>query len=82
MKKILYIPIKYESERVPGKNFKLLAGKPLYSYIFDTIIESEFFDDVFIDFDSKMARSNVELPKEFNYYFRPERLLGNDISSN
>ena len=30
------VPIKHNSQRVPGKNFRLMNGKPLYQYIIDT----------------------------------------------
>ena len=35
IKTIAIIPIKKNSQRVPGKNFKKINGKPLYKYLLD-----------------------------------------------
>lgn len=48
-----FIPIKSNSERVKGKNFRVLNGKKLYEYIIEHAIEADVFDDVFIDTNSE-----------------------------
>ena len=53
MKTACFIPIKSNSERVPGKNFRLLNGKKLYEYICEHIKEADVFDDIFIDTNSE-----------------------------
>lgn len=53
MKTACFIPIKANSERIPGKNFKLLNGKKLYQYISEHVREAGVFDDVYIDTDSQ-----------------------------
>ena len=52
MKTACFIPIKAHSERVKGKNLRLLNGKPLYRYICEHVREADVFDDVYIDTDS------------------------------
>ncbi len=52
MKTACFIPIKANSERVPGKNFRMLNGKKLYEYIIEHSKEAEVFDDIFIDTNS------------------------------
>jgi N-acylneuraminate cytidylyltransferase len=52
MKTACFIPIKENSERIPGKNFKQLNGKKLYEYIIDHTLKAECFDDIFIDTNS------------------------------
>ena len=47
-----FIPIKSNSERVPGKNFRALNGKKLYEYIIEHSLETDAFDDIFIDTNS------------------------------
>lgn len=47
-----FIPIKSNSERVPGKNFRVLNGKKLYEYIIEHSISADVFDDIFIDTNS------------------------------
>ena len=53
MKTACFIPIKANSERVPGKNLRLLNGKKLYEYICEHVKQAEVFDDVFIDTNSE-----------------------------
>lgn len=37
MKIVSFIPIKLNNQRLPGKNLMMLEGRPLCSYIFDTV---------------------------------------------
>lgn len=52
MKTACFIPIKAISERVPGKNFRLLNGRKLYEYIIEHAIQADCFDDIYIDTNS------------------------------
>lgn len=52
MKTACFIPIKENSERVPGKNMRELNGKRLYQYICEHVKEADVFDDIFIDTNS------------------------------
>lgn len=52
MKTACFIPIKAYSERVPGKNFRVLNGKKLYEHIIEHVLEADVFDDVFVDTNS------------------------------
>ena len=52
MKVACFIPIKANSERVPGKNFRILNGKRLYEYVCEATKASNVFDDVYIDTNS------------------------------
>lgn len=52
MKTACFIPIKMNSERVPGKNLRVLNGKKLYEYICEHVKEANVFDDVYIDTNS------------------------------
>ena len=49
MRTACFIPIKANSERVKGKNLRVLNGQPLYHYICEHVKEADVFDDVFID---------------------------------
>lgn len=53
MKTACFIPIKSNSERVPGKNFRLLNGKKLYEYICEHVLQAAVFDDIFVDTNSE-----------------------------
>lgn len=48
MKVALFIPIKLNNERLPGKNLKMLNGKPLCTYIFDTIKDIDEIDNKYV----------------------------------
>jgi len=79
MKVCIYIPIKTNNTRLPGKTFKLLAGKPLYSYLFNTI--KKLGIPVYI---SSSDDSIQKISKEwgFNFLKQPEELNANTITGN
>ena len=45
--------MKANSERIKGKNFKQLAGKPLFSWILDALLSDANIDQVVINTDAK-----------------------------
>lgn len=49
MKIAAFIPIKAHSERIPGKNFRDLGGKPLFHHIVDNALKAGCFDDIYLD---------------------------------
>lgn len=53
MKIACFIPIKENSERVPGKNLRLVNGKKLYEYVCEHVNAADIFDDIYIDTNSK-----------------------------
>lgn len=52
MKSACFIPIKENSERVKGKNFRSLNGKKLYKYLCEHVKMAEVFDDIYVDTNS------------------------------
>lgn len=50
---VAFVPMRHESERVPGKNYRDLAGKPLYCHIVETLLACREIDEVVIDTDSR-----------------------------
>lgn len=83
MRSACFIPIKENSERVPGKNFRVLNGKKLYEYICEHVKEANVFDDIYIDTNS---REIAEYAKKMGFGVierRPELALnsanGNDL---
>lgn len=49
---IALVPMRHHSERVPGKNYRLLAGKPLFHHILDTLLLVPEIQQVVVDTDS------------------------------
>jgi len=78
-----FIPIKEHSERVPGKNFRLLEGKPLFMWIIDALLSSNGIDEIVIDTDStapellELVRNERITIKERNF-----ELCGDGVSMN
>lgn len=52
MKSACFIPIKAYSERIQGKNFRILNEKKLYEHIIDNVLKADCFDEVYVDTDS------------------------------
>lgn len=81
MKTACFIPIKSNSERVKGKNFRLLNGKELYKYICEHVKEANVFDDVFVDTNSDEIREYA-LNQGFNVIERKAELARNTANGN
>jgi len=47
------LPIKLNSERVPNKNFNIIAGKPLFAWMLETLCSIEIIEKVIINTDAK-----------------------------
>lgn len=58
MNHVAFVPIKNRSTRVKGKNFRLVRGKPLYHYIFETLKETHF-DAIYVDTDSEVVADDA-----------------------
>jgi CMP-N-acetylneuraminic acid synthetase len=77
------VPMRHHSQRVPGKNYRLLAGKPLYQHIIGTLLAVPEVNDILVDTDSP---SIIEgLRKDFpqvQVIERPEHLRGDTVPMN
>jgi CMP-N-acetylneuraminic acid synthetase len=49
---IALVPMRHHSQRVPGKNYRPLAGKPLYQHIIESLLAVPQIDGVLVDTDS------------------------------
>jgi CMP-N,N'-diacetyllegionaminic acid synthase len=72
------IPARAGSKGIPGKNIRMLAGKPLIVHTIETALESESLTDVIVSTDSEeiaeIARAaDVEIP-----FIRPRELAQDD----
>ena len=52
MKLAALVPMRHHSQRVPGKNYRLLAGKPLFHHIIETLLAVQVIDEIVVDTDS------------------------------
>ena len=81
MKSACFIPIKSNSERVPGKNFRELNGKRLYQYICEHVQEADVFDDIYVDTNSEEVKEYAS-KKGFVIIERKEELAKSTANGN
>lgn len=77
------IPMRHESERVQGKNYRLFAGRPLYHYIIDTLIKCPLISEIMIDTDSPviMEDAKANFPS-VHLIKRPQHLCAGETPMN
>lgn len=56
---VAVIPAKSMSNRIRGKNFRDMAGKPLYRRAVDTCLESSAFETVYVSSDENLSDTGV-----------------------
>ena len=82
-KVVALVPMKARSERVPGKNLRLFAGRPLFHHILRTLEDTYAVDEVIVDTDSEqIAAEAAELFAKVRVVERPEELRGDLMSMN
>ena len=77
MKIVALVPMRHDSERVVGKNFRPFAGKPLFHWILETLTSCPEIAQVVVNTDSAPVREGIA--KAFpmvRVLERPERLRG------
>jgi CMP-N-acetylneuraminic acid synthetase len=80
---VALVPMRHHSQRVPGKNYRPLAGKPLYQHIIRTLLSVPEINTVVVDTDSEPVMDGLR------QYFpqvmilpRPENLKADTIAMN
>lgn len=80
MSLIAVVPMKGHSERVPGKNLRVIAGRPLFHWIVGTLQAAEAVDDVLVDTDSDEIEAAVKQSfPDVEVHRRPEHLHGDTV---
>ncbi len=59
MKIAAFVPMRHHSVRVPMKNYRLLAGKPLYRHIIETLLLVPEISVVAVDTDSPVVMEGL-----------------------
>lgn len=57
---VALVPMRHHSVRVPGKNYRSLAGKPLFHHILDTLMACKEIDKIVVDTDSPVIMQSLE----------------------
>ncbi len=83
MKIVALVPMRHHSQRVPGKNYRILAGKPLFHHIIETLLAVPAIDQIVVDTDSS------EVIEGLKHHFptvqiinRPESLRADNVPMN
>jgi len=83
MKLIALVPMRHNSQRVQGKNYRLLADKPLYQHIIETLLAVPEINEIVVDTDSDPVMNGLrESFPQVKVINRPEYLRADDIPMN
>jgi len=77
------VPMRHHSERVPQKNYRPLAGKPLYQHILHTLQDCPMITTIMVDTDSPVIKAGVQADfPEIVVVERPQHLRAGEIPMN
>ena len=77
------VPMRHHSQRVPGKNYRLMAGKPLFQHIIETLLAVPEIDGIAVDTDSKPVMNGLrQYFPQVTVIDRPESLRADDVPMN
>ena len=84
---VALLPMKANSSRVPGKNFREIAGKPLARWILDTLVRIELIDKIVINTDAIEELAKIGIHDGAHngrviVRLRPSELCGDTVSMN
>lgn len=80
---VALVPMRHQSVRVPGKNYRPLAGKPLFHHIMHTLMNVQELEAILVDTDSPEITAGLEAHfPDVKILSRPEHLRGDAVSMN
>ena len=80
---VALVPMRHHSERVTGKNYRLVAGKPLYGYIIETLLECPEINQIIVNTDSPVIEAGIsDQYPSVTLIQRPTHLCGAMIPMN
>lgn len=84
MKIVALLPMKANSERVKGKNFRDFGGKPLFKWVLDTLLSVSEIDLIVINTDARniLARYGLIDNERILIRDRDEEICGDLVSMN
>jgi CMP-N-acetylneuraminic acid synthetase len=75
--------MRHHSQRVPGKNYRPLAGKPLYQHIIETLLAVPEINAIMVDTDSEPVMDGLRANfPQVKIIQRPETLRAPEIPMN
>lgn len=84
MRIVALLPLKANSERVKGKNFRHFCGKPLFRWMLDTLCQVDAIDMVVINTDARdiLAENGLIDQDKVLIRDRAEEICGDFVSMN
>ena len=80
---VALVPMRHHSQRVPGKNYRMLAGKPLFQHIIETLLAVPEISAIVVDTDSEPVMDSLrEHFPQVQIINRPEHLRADDVPMN
>ncbi len=81
---VALLPMKANSVRVKGKNFREFCGKPLFRWILDTLLEVEEIDQIIINTDARqiLASNGLVDTDRITIRDRKSEICGDHVSMN
>ncbi len=80
---VALVPMRHHSQRVPGKNYRPLAGKPLFHHIIETLLAVPQINQIVVDTDSNEVMDGLKQHfPSVNIINRPESLRADDTPMN
>lgn len=78
-----FVPMRHDSERVKGKNYRPLGGRPLFHHVVGALSACPHIDEVVIDTDSDQIAADARgtFPR-VRIIMRPEAIRGGDVPMN
>lgn len=80
--KIAIIPARGGSKRLPGKNIKDLAGKPMIAWTIEAALDSQVFDHVFVSTDDEKIAEVAKQAGAKVPFLRPSELATDEATTN
>jgi len=83
LKIVALVPMRHHSQRVPRKNYREMAGKPLYHHILNTLNECPEIDKIVVDTDSEIIIEGLRIDfPQVMIIERPTALRADDVPMN
>lgn len=81
---VALLPMKANSERVKGKNFKILKDKPLFKWILNTLLSIKIIDKIVINTDARiiLEENGLFTNERIVIRNRKKELIGDFVSMN
>ena len=80
---VALVPMRHHSQRVKGKNYRPLAGKPLYQHILSTLESCPGIAEIVVDTDSEVVVDGIkDKYPQVKVVNRPEHLRAEETPMN